>query len=107
MESLVCDTYWAKIFLAGPKNIAEQIIREFAFSGGVCVNLYETRYIYRGGEESGYVVELINYPRFPVEKSELQEKAKELADKLLDGTYQSSYTIMFSDFTQYFSKRSW
>jgi hypothetical protein len=105
-EEARCVTFNAKIFIAGPIETAKQILREEMFKGG-CVNICPTHYIYRGGEESGYVVELINYPRFPKEIDELKTDTISLANQLLVKTFQGSYTIQFTDETYFFSRRDW
>ena len=106
MEIKEANTYWARIFIAGPIKEAEQIIRRECFKG-LCVNIYANKYIYRGGEEIGYVVELINYPRFPTTKDALFDKAKELGNILMEETYQGSFTIMAPDKTVFISRRDW
>ena len=58
------DTYWVRIYMAGDLQIAKHICREFCMVG-LCINISETDYIYTMGEEIGFCVELINYPRFP------------------------------------------
>ncbi len=106
MEESNCKTFNAKIFIAGPIEEAKQILRGEMMKGG-CVNIYPTHYIYRGGEESGYVVEIINYSRFPKEIVELKEYSKVIASVLLEKTFQGSYTIQFTDETYFFSRRDW
>ncbi len=99
-----CDTFWGRIYIAGPVNVAEQIIREFCMSG-FCVNITENKYIYTGGEETGICVEIINYPRFPKKRLFLEQETRRLAKALLDGMHQGSYTVMFPDETEYFDRR--
>lgn len=106
VEEVKCPTFNAKIFIAGPIDIAKQILREIMYMGG-CVNIYPTYYIYRGGEESGYVVEIINYPRFPKEVEQLKEYAVNIANTLLERTFQGSYTIQYTDETYFYSRRDW
>ena len=106
MEELICKSFYARIYLAGPILIAEQIVRKQMFEGG-CITIAPTKYIYRGGEELGYVVEYINYPRFPKDEDVIKTEAKQLANRLLDETFQRSYTIVFPDESYYYSKRVW
>lgn len=89
-----CDTYWAKIYIAGPIEVAKQVIRKRAKKQGMCVTIEPTTYIYTGGEEAGYVVGLINYPRFPKDAVDICNEAVDLANELRDETGQDSYTIM-------------
>lgn len=106
MEVKECVTYWVKIFIAGPINEAEQILRRETFKG-LCVNIFPNKYIYRGGEERGYVVELINYPRFPSTPEEIYSLSLDIAEKLMVETYQGSFTIMSPDKTTFVSRRDW
>jgi len=106
MEIKEVESYWARIYIAGPIKEAEQILRRECFKG-LCVNLLPNKYIYRGGEEAGYVVELINYPRFPTTPSDLFDKAKDIANVLMEETYQGSFTIVCPDKTIFISRRDW
>ena len=68
---------------------------------GLCVTVTPTEYIYTGGQESGVIVELINYPRFPSHPQEIYEHAIDLAEELRAECCQQSYTIMMPDHTYY------
>jgi hypothetical protein len=100
-----CATFWAKIYLSGPIEVAEQIIRTDCLRDGLCVTIEPTKYIYTGGEEVGYIVGLINYPRFPANQDSIIERATSLARLLLDGTYQHSVLIMTPEDTLWITKR--
>lgn len=63
-------TYWVRLYLSGPIESAKQLLRKECGQKGLCVTVEPTSYIYTGGEESGYVVGLIQYPRFPAPESE-------------------------------------
>lgn len=97
-------TYWARIYIAGSKQTAEEICREFCYDIGLCVNVVETNYIYTAGEQKGVIVELINYPKFPSRDIDIKIKAKALGNKLVNGMKQKSYTIEFPNDTIYFEK---
>ena len=99
------NTYWIKIYLSGPIDIAKQVIRRECSWKGLCVTIESTLFIYTGGEEYGYVVGLINYPRFPLSNTEIWQRALDLANLLLDETYQHSVLIMSSDKTKWITKR--
>lgn len=99
-----CDTYWVKIYMAGDITIAKQTCREFCMVG-LCVNIYETDYIYTLGEESGFCVELINYPRFPTEILLIINKATELAELLMEQCFQGSYSLMTPEKTWWVTRR--
>jgi hypothetical protein len=98
-------TFWAKIYLSGPIEVAKQIIRADCLREGLCVTIEPTKYIYTAGEEDGYIIGLINYPRFPTTQEKIKERAISLARLLLDGTYQHSVLIMTPDETLWITKR--
>lgn len=99
------STYWAKIYSSGPIEVAKQIIRRDCQRVGLCVTIEPTTFVYVGGEENGFVVGLINYPRFPATNDEIWNRAVELARLLLDETYQDSTLIMSPDNTLWITKR--
>ena len=98
-------TFWARIYLSGPIDIAEQIIRKDCLEHGLCVTIIPNKYIYTGEEEFGYAIELINYPRFPASSDSIKERAVSLARLLLEGTYQHSVLIMTPIETLWITKR--
>lgn len=105
MQELTSQTYWARLYLSGPIEIAKQVLREECLREGLCVTVEPTAFIYTGGEEAGYVVGLINYPRFPQMQIEIQARARNLAQLLLDRTFQHSVLIMFPEETLWLTKR--
>lgn len=105
MTNATAPTYWVKIFIAGPIEVAKQILRREAMAKGMCVTIEPTLYLYTGGEEAGYVVGFINYPRFPKEPELLFAEAKRIAELLRTETYQHSYTLMAPDTTVWYSTR--
>jgi hypothetical protein len=100
-----CDTFQVRLYLSGPIDVAKQIIRQECLREGLCVTVEPTTFIYTGGEESGYVVGLINYPRFPTEFSSLVDRGRLLLHLLLEGTFQHSGLLMTRDLTEWVSKR--
>ncbi len=101
-----CSTWWAKIFLSGPIEVVKQVCREECFDQGLCVTVEPTHFIYKGGEEFGCVVGLINYPRFKTPNEIVTSQAKELAKVLLDRTFQHSVLVMTPETTYWYSKRN-
>lgn len=99
------DTFWVKLYIAGDRRQIEQTIREFCFVESLCVTVEDTKFIYKGGEEVGVVIGLLNYPRFPCSNDDLRRKAELLGMALMNATYQESYLIMSSDTTQWFTRR--
>lgn len=100
------QTYTAKIYIAGPIEVAKQVLRKWAFDHGACFTIDPTTYIYTGGEEAGYVVGLINYPRFPKNPNLLFQEAMTIAQLLLEETHQHSFTVVADDRTEWFSRRA-
>jgi len=105
MKIVKDDTYTVKIYMSGPVEVAKQIIREECLTAGLCVTIEPTTYIYTGGEETGYVVGLLNYPRFPTSPDQLLARARILAIKLLDGTFQHSALIVTPTMSEWYTMR--
>lgn len=105
MQQKSCPTFWVRIYLSGPIEVAKQVIRAECMRAGLCVTIEPTHYIYTGGEETGYVVGLANYPRFPSTQAEIVERARGLALKLLAATHQHSAMIMSPLATEWMSTR--
>lgn len=101
-----CITHVVKIYLSGPIDVAEQVIREYCLHRGLCVTVTPTKFIYTGGEELGYEVGLVHYPRF-VRKtvSDIDEQAYELAKLLIEKTFQQSALVVTPTVTRWFSTR--
>jgi DNA polymerase elongation subunit (family B) len=97
-------TYWVKIFIAGGLNDIEKTCREFCLEG-LCVTVTKTNYVFTMGTEKGAIVELVNYPRFPSTKAELEEKAQKLAFLLLEKTYQGSVLLQTPEDTTWYTRR--
>lgn len=98
-------TYTATIYIAGSVWEAETICRDYCDEVGFCVNVRETNYCYTGGEEAGVAVGLINYARFPSTPEAIFTHAEALAQRLLEGLDQQSFTIVATDKTVFFSRR--
>jgi hypothetical protein len=105
MNNQSTTTHTVRIYMSGPIDVAKQIIRAECLREGLCVTIDPTTFIYTGGEESGYVVGLINYPRFPSTPADIEERARDLMHKLLDATFQHSGLLMTPVTTEWVSKR--
>jgi len=105
MKSKKTKTYWVKVFAAGAIEIAKQVCREEFLKKGLCITIEPTLFIYTGGEEIGFVIGLINYPRFPASPSSIRSRARQLAIKILDRTCQHSTLIMTPEKTEWITKR--
>lgn len=105
MQIETTQTHWAKIFMAGDISIAKQAIRQFCMQQGLCITLQLADYLYTGGEEAGFVIGLINYPRFPSTPERIDSTAQALAADLMVACCQLSYTIMTPTGTTWYSRR--
>ena len=104
MISKHAPTYTVRIWMAGNYANAEEQCRVFC-EKGMCVSIHPVNYIYTGGEESGFCVTLINYPRFPKEPLEMKDLAFELAYGLMRALHQQSFTIEMPDDMFFVSNR--
>jgi len=105
MKTHTVDTYWARLYLSGPIEVAKQIIRAECLREGLCVTIEPTTFIYTGGEEAGYVVGLLNYPRFPCSEHTLDARADDLMQKLMVGTHQHSCLMATPHATRWVTQR--
>jgi hypothetical protein len=64
-----------------------------------------TDYVYRGGLEAGVRVGLINYPRFPQDADSLFQISLLLAEHLMKGLHQHSFSIQTPETTYWYSRR--
>jgi len=90
------ETHIIHIWMAGDYDAARHVCRTICSEKGACYSISKTDYIYSGGEEAGFVVNLINYPRFPKKPKELMNEARLLGKRLADYLGQGSYTITSS-----------
>lgn len=105
MEIKECEHCSIKIYIAGDYDLYRNICRKFCFHIGLCVNIRKCDYIYTGGEETGVIVELINYARFPSNRVEIKQIAIELAFELMDEGCQTSFSITDGDKSYFYSIR--
>lgn len=105
MISVSCTSYPVSIFMAGDATEAKRICRQYCDEVGFCVTVTETEYVYTGGQEAGFIVGLINYPRFPLSPFEIAAKAVALANLLRIDLEQESYSIQYPNTTVFHSWR--
>lgn len=106
------ETFTVKIYMSGPIEVAKQALREYCMrlhrddnTDGLCATIESTTFIYTGGEEQGFVIGLLNYPRFPTTPELLLAKARTLVEWLLDVTCQWSALIVTPETTEWFNRR--
>lgn len=105
MKRLDCEQIEFTISIAGDHDRAVQICEEFCLRG-FCVTCEPTKYIYTMGREDGVRIGIINYARFPKTPEELESSAFELADSLLTGLNQGSYTVSGNGKSTFVSRRN-
>jgi len=104
ITAIAAPTFRVDIFIAGDRRAATEACREFCLEG-LCVSITEADFVFTGGMESGLKVGLINYPRFPVAYTELQETGQRLGRFLIERLHQSSCTVVGEDTTTFLSRR--
>jgi hypothetical protein len=106
-----CATYELKIFVGSRigytseyANASElyDVCREYCTDIGLCVTVTPTDYIYKDGEEAGFIIGLINYPRFPSSEQKLLLQACRLAEILMKKMKQYRVTLMTPERTYMF-----
>ncbi len=99
------SSYPVSIFICGNAEDIQDECRDYADEIGFCVTVTATTYVFRNGEEDGWIIGLINYPRFPAEPEAIWLHAEALAARLCVKAEQQSYTIQAPDKTVWFSHR--
>lgn len=108
MKAKTVQTYEAKIYVGlycrktlhtHNANEAFRLCQDYCDKVGLCVTFTPTNFIYKGGNEAGCIVGLINYPRFPATKAKIRKTALELAGILLKAMEQQRVSVVFSDRT--------
>jgi hypothetical protein len=89
-----CETFEVSVYMAGDIEHAKQVIRRYCNSHPCCVTVAPTAYIYRGGEEAGFVVAFRNYPRYSSDDCTLEEQGRDLGMLLKDELGQDSFMVV-------------
>jgi hypothetical protein len=105
MQKINDATCVITLYLSGPIEVAKQALRAECLREGLCVTIEPTTFVYTGGEEAGYRVGLLNYPRFPTTPGALQARAEVIALALLEATHQHSALMVTPAVTHWFTKR--
>lgn len=104
-QSQIGKTYTLRLYMAGIYEDARRILAQYCAKNGDCFAITPTDYVYSGGIESGFVVTLISYPRFPRSPDELGAVMNEVANLLMEELGQGSYTIEAPEGTKFISRR--
>lgn len=102
------ETITAKIFLGLREgytdkvhtiNEVEDFLQKYVNKVGLCVTITPTTFVYKNGREEGAVIGLINYPRFPTTKENLEKTAEEIALLCKEEYKQIRVSIEYQDKT--------
>ena len=100
-----CSSWSVHIHMAGLVTVAENVCRKFCDDKGLCVRINRTKFIYTNGEESGFTVSLMNYPRFPKTTGEIDSQSIRLGKELMTACKQKSFSIETPNSTMWYSNR--
>src|ERR1700719_217133 len=82
----------------GPVHTVDEVIAElrgYTDTEGFCVSVTPVHFVYKGGQEPGVAVGVINYPRFPENNEALIVKALYLARRLGKKFIQVRVSVVF------------
>lgn len=114
MKNKVCNTFIATIWCGLQEyyngysfSIKEviKICRKYTDKLGWCITVTPTYFVYKNGDEEGFSIGIINYPRFPLSQKELKKRTFELANILLKHFRQYRISIVFKDKTIILSEK--
>lgn len=108
MKSHAVASYTVRLYMAGDIEIVKQFLRKEVYppNAGLCVTVEKPTYIYTGGgEEEGFVIGFVNYPRFPKATSEIWKRAFDIAYKLITHLGQWSALLVAPDRTEWLTDK--
>jgi hypothetical protein len=95
-----------QLFVTGDPIEIEQACQDYCDSIGLCVTVTKTNYIFKGGNEEGFIIGLINYPRFPKTMLDLFLIAEDLGKHLIETCNpEGSFTLQDNEKTFFYSNR--
>lgn len=101
------STYTVRLYMAGDIAEAKRLLRAECYppNEGLCVTVEPTTFIYTGGEEAGFVVGFVNYPRFPSTPDALFQRARAIAERLIPALCQWAALLIAPDRTEWINTR--
>lgn len=96
----IVDTYTVTVYMAGDIDTAKRWLRAECYREGLCVTVTPTTFIYTGGEETGFAIGFVNYPRFAHERGSRYERARSVASSLVAECCQKTALIVATDRTE-------
>jgi|AGFS01.1.fsa_nt_gi hypothetical protein len=95
-------TFYANLHIAGNFDVCQQECNRITYEFGFCFQVSKVEYIYTGGQESGMLIRVINYPRFPRDPEEITKLCTQFGFRLAEKLCQKSFTLETSTDTMYF-----
>jgi hypothetical protein len=105
------ETITAKIYLGLREGYTDKVhtiseledfLQKETDKGGLCVTVTPTKFIYKDGREDGAIIGLINYPRFPTTKEQLEKDAERIAKLCKEEYKQNRVSIEYQNKTVMF-----
>lgn len=102
------DTFIATIYIGAREHYdgeihsydeTKEILQQWCNDHPLCVTLKQAEYIYKDGNEIGFEIGLINYPRFPSTPEEITNKAIEIANIFKERFNQFRVSVVCTDKT--------
>ena len=99
----IVDTYKVEIYCGSrvgytneyiSLDYLKQVCREYCDDTSYCVSITETHFVYKGGEEPGLHITMINYPRFPLSQETINDHGITLARILMDKARQKRVSVI-------------
>jgi hypothetical protein len=104
----IVDNFYATIFVGAKEHYdgkvhtyeeAKKICQDYCDIVSYCVTLTPTEFIYKDGNEPGFIIGLINYPRFPSTQNDINSKAILIAKTFMHEFNQYRISIQTSNQT--------
>jgi hypothetical protein len=85
MKATTEPTFTVRLYMAGDIDDARRYLRRWCYppNEGYRFSIESSTFIYTGGEESGFAINFVNYPRFPETPEQIKAKAIDVAKGLL------------------------
>lgn len=80
-------------------SIIHQTLQNYVDRVGLCLTITDNTFVYTDGNEPGFTVGLINYPRFPSDREKIRKHALAIAQLLKDAYHQLRVTVVMDDQT--------
>ena len=112
------DTFTAQIYLGLREGYGtlihnerevREVLQDYVNNNKFCVTITPTEFIYTSnlkksvnGNEQGVIIGIMNYPRFPLERKTLEQKAEEIALLCKERFKQNKISIVYPDRTVMF-----